>query len=260
MEFPVRLVIMRQLLLCLLILLSMPAKADEEPWYNWLVGISAGYANRVGNLVVTNYYDVGLFDDAIQGSNIVRDLSDSGFIWGAFVGYQSICQKWLKGIELSIDDQSISTSKGLAFTDPSGVLGYSGLMRYQRNWVGGLSARFGYALTPRFMPYLRAGGELASDRLSTAFSSPGNFNNLAAANEERQWVYRFLLGAGIESPLWITCNSGSATIRLEYDYHSKGRTLITNATVYEGEFGAYFKAQSQPRTQSMRLAVVWNII
>lgn len=256
----------KRALLCSLTMLSllpMGVRADDYnpgAWYtNWLAGLSIGYAGRVGCLTVRNTYqaerDRRQILEQIPGAYIRRDLSDSGTIWGAFIGYQGIYQKWLKGIELSVDHHGISTSKGFAFSDPNMVFGYNGLMRYQRKWIGGLTLRVGYALTDRFMPYLRGGAELASDRLTTSFNSPALLDSMVVTNEERQWVYRFLLGAGIETPLYPSCGT---TLRLEYDFHSKGKTLKTESALREGFFNPIFQAQAQPYTQSVRLSVVWN--
>lgn len=246
----------RRCAVLLFLIMSTVAQAEESAhWFpNWLVGISGGYGNRVGNLTVRNiYHDGG--STPTPGAYIIRDLNDSGFIWGGLIGYQAICQEWLKGIEFSVDYHAISRSKAFAFRDPQDNLGYSGLMRYQRKWMIALTGRLGYAITPRFMPYLRAGAELGSDRLTTSFSSPALLDDFLVANETRDWVHRFLLGGGIEMPLVPACGT---TLRIEYNFHSKGKTIKTEASIYDGVYNPTFFGQSQPYTQSMRLVLVWN--
>lgn len=250
--------ILRKALLLFLIIGCFPALADEgEVWFpNWLVGVSAGYGNRVSHLAVRNVVNLREEQrEPFPGAYIVRPLNDSGWIWGGFIGYQAIRCQWLKGIELSVDYHPISQSKAFAFADPNGVFGYSGLMRYQRRWMGALTGRFGYALTTQFMPYVRLGAELGSDRLTTSYSSPGILDNFLITNEQRQWVYRFLLGAGIEMPLVPSCGT---TLRLEYNFHSKGKTVKTEVTFFDNVIVSSLASEAQPYTQSMRLVLVWN--
>ena len=108
------------------------------------------------------------------------------------------------------------------------------------------------------MPYGRIGAELGSDRLSVTFGFNNPLeadNNPLATNEERQWVYRFLFGVGVELPLVPACGT---TFRVEYDFHSKGRTLIATTAINDGIFNPSFQAESQPFTQSGTISVVWN--
>ena len=76
-----------------LCLMNLGTAYAGPEWDNWLVGLSVGYADRVGSLVITSEYDVD-----ITGAYQRLDLHYTGFIWNAFVGYQSICGPWLKGL------------------------------------------------------------------------------------------------------------------------------------------------------------------
>lgn len=260
MEFPLmRSKLLRSLMVSLLMLFPFSVQADggDDWFYNWLFGVSAGYASRTGSLLITNSYDTPFDDDLPNPPGVYarRDLSDSGAIAGAFIGYQGICHQWLKGIELSVDFQPISRAKSFAVSDPDYVIGYTGVMRYQRKWIGGLTARFGYAVTSCFMPYIRLGAELGSDRLTTSYSSLFILEGRVVTNEQRQWVYRFLLGVGVEFPLVKSCGT---TLRLEYNYESKGRTLKTDTYMFDEGLNPRFKSETQPFTRVGRVAVVWN--
>jgi opacity protein-like surface antigen len=251
---------LKMLIGLLLWLFSFTAVAYQNHWIdNWLVGISGGYADRNGALTVmsTNNVLFTINENTFPSHSTTysRNLSDNGFIWGILVGYQAICHQWLVGIELNADRQSISQEHEFAFIDADHFLAWNGSARYQRKMMAGLTGRIGYAVRTNFMPYLRGGVELGDDRLKTFYYSPLVQEGLPAFNEQNQWVYRFLLGAGVEFPIFPACGF---TLRVEYDYHSKGKTLQTSATVFDGGFGYLFASQSQPQTQSARMTLVWN--
>jgi opacity protein-like surface antigen len=198
--------------------------------------MSGGYVTR-NSVILSSVSDL---------TNLVgysREGSDNGWLVAAFGGYQAINRQWLLGGEFNIEWQNIDHSHDYVFSD------FDVTAKYRRKGMLDLSGRLGYALTTNFMPYVRLGVELSRDSLTSTFVgsiTSGVLNNKA-------WIHRFLLGMGVEMPIPGTCG---ITLRLEYDYHSKGKTIE--------DFGAdirsteYYYTAMQPRSYSGRLSIVWN--
>lgn len=238
---------------------SVSVKASwQTVWLgNYLVGASVGIGDRKGTFHTTlNYGDFPFF----QQTNIDRDISDSGVVFSVLAGYQVVRRQWLMGGELNIDLQAIDEEHGFAFADPDNVLGWNGRMRYQSKMIVGTTGRVGFAVTPYFMPYARLGAEFSRERLSAGYSAntddffpPYNVELLIS---ETHWIHRFLLGAGIEFPIPNTCGG---TIRLEYDFHSKGRTITPHGSIIDQFLFPSFESGMQPWTKTGKASVIWNI-
>jgi opacity protein-like surface antigen len=218
---------------------------EEDPfaliWYdNWLLGVSAGYATRQGLLqssITTN-------STVLTGYS--RDTSDNGWLAAIFGGYQAIHEEWLLGGEINLEWQNIEKTHRYTFYDRQ-VTAY-----YRRKGMIDFSGRVGYALTDNFMPYIRAGAEFSRDSLSSHYSG-GSTANIQLYN--KAWIHRFIVGIGAEMPVPGTCG---ITLRLEYDYHSKGKTIEDYNATGEGLTRIDYYTALQPRTYSGRLSVVWN--
>ena len=219
------------------------AKAADEPllvWYdNWLLGLSGGYANREA-LIQSS---VTTFGNPLYYS---RDASDNGWLAAVFGGYQAIHEKWLLGGEFNLEWQDIEKSHDYAFASRNVTA------TYRRKGMIDFSGRLGYAFCESLMPYVRLGVELSRDSLGSYFS--GNSTS-SVQLFNKAWIHRFLLGVGVEVPLPETCG---ISVRLEYDYHSKGKTIEDfGGTGIEPFLIEYYTAM-QPRTYSGRVSVVWN--
>lgn len=201
--------------------LAMMAQAKMNQEAHWLSGVSVGYTYLKGSITDP--------DDVFYK----EPYSSATFAPYFFMGYQQAYDQWLWGTELNIDWQKVADDRDFTFKMESTVS--SANVSYEHGVTLGLSERLGYSLTPYFMPYLRFGIEAGKDRLDTHVASE--------ATKDKMWVYRFLFGLGVELPLPV---KSPLSLRFEYDYHSKGKTLITNA------------AQVQPWAQSARIALVWS--
>lgn len=246
----------------MLFLVAFSVQAMEEQWEkhwpevvwknawikSWVLGFSAGYADREGGTSIEVRY--GGFP-AIFPTDVVRDYSSLGKIFGVFGGYQETKGNWLRGIEVNIDDHELDDSMALAFSDPSSFVGWGATVRYKRRLMAGLTARVGYQIVDYAMPYVRLGAEVGRDTYWTSFT-----NNTAFVPgitiRERTWVYRFLSGIGIEFPIYCT----ALTMRVEYNYHSKGKTLEADGIFTDGVLNPIYNSNLQPRTQSGRIAIV----
>lgn len=210
-----------------------------EVWLgNALLGISGGYMTRK-SLVVSSVSTANNF------LGYSRDASDNGWLGAGFAGYQAIHQQWLLGAELNIEWEAIEHTHRYFFATESVTAAY------RRKGVFDLSGRVGYAFTPNWMPYVRVGGEISRDDLRSNFVDSVTSINLF----NKAWIHRFIVGLGAEMPI---PDVPGLTVRLEYDYHSKGKTIedyaATGTTV---PILSYYTAM-QPRSYSGRISVVWN--
>jgi opacity protein-like surface antigen len=250
------------LLICLLSSwLIQPVFADEwvthwpesiwkKEWRtNFLIGIFGGYADRESNLTTTMQY--GGFP-VIPQSIVVRDVSDTGGIYGFLLGFHGRCNKWLFGGEFNIENHNFSEDHPFAFSDPAGLVGWNGTSEYQRDWMAGFTFRLGYQIVDYLLPYVRLGVETGRDKLITTLT-PDDFDG-SLRLQDKTWIYRFLSGVGIEFPVYCT----AITMRLEYQFHSKGKTIETDRLFTDGIFNPISTSQMQPRTQTGLIAIVRN--
>jgi len=232
--------------------MAVRAGGWEQAWPgNWVVGLSTGYGNRYGDSLTT-LTNVNALQ--FPAAAYTRNISDRGWVWGGLAGYQWIWHKYLVGGELNLERHDIDKRHALAFSGPGNTIGWSGNVRYENKTLLGLSGRAGYAIRSYFMLYARLGFTLARDNLNVSFFSvTGNPNSIAL--QETHWIHRFLTGIGAEIPLVPRCHT---TLRLEYNYYSKGRTLEAQGTITNGVFPA-FVSSLQPAMKVGKIALVWNL-
>jgi opacity protein-like surface antigen len=234
--------IVRVIRFATLLLLPFQAQADLRPMWedNWVLGVSAGYASRESDIGSS----ITLFRNFSAYS---RNSSDDGVLGAVFVGYQFVNGPLLAGGEFNLEWENINNSHTYDFSNRQVTA------EYRRKGLIDLSGRIGYALTENFMPYLRVGAELSRDSLTSTFSG----NAITSATlYNKAWIHRFIVGLGVEMPVPQTCGM---TLRLEYDFHSKGKTIEAYAaTGLEVTQIDYYTAM-QPRTYSGRISGVWNI-
>lgn len=228
-----------------------PEKVWVKRWEkNFLLGLMAGHADREGSINVFTSY--GGFPNIPQ-TDVVRDSSDTGFIYGLFAGYQGKCDKWLLGGEFSLEHHPIDETHAFAFSDPANFLNWQGTSQYHRNWISGFTFRGGYQITEYLLPYVRLGIETAQDTYEVNLSTNGaQVPPLYLYNEK--WIYRFLSGIGIEIPVYCT----AFTARMEYQIHSKGKTMEIDKVYTDGVINPITNAELQPKTQSVIFAIVRN--
>lgn len=227
---------------------SLPQEFFQHRWRTTpLIGISGGYAVRDGHITSSILYG----NNPDTSATLVRDYSDNGLIYGILVGFQGFLHPWLLGIEVNLEWQDIDSPHAYAFSDIHGQFGWNASTTYRRETVVGLTGRVGYIFTPDVMPYFRFGAEVGRDKLATRFFGTNAFP-ISVAIDSKVWVYRFLIGAGLEIP--VPCSS--IVLRLEYDVHSKGKTVETNGAYTDGVINPVFNCQMQPLTQSGSIALV----
>lgn len=239
-----------------ILFISLQAAAWDRAWSgNWLVGASAGYGSRTGSNQTQLSYNGTAFPVTYPQSLIIRDYSAPGMIWGLLMGYQAVKEAWLVGGELNVDYHDMNDDLPFAFTDAGNTIAWSGVTNYKRDVMAGLTARVGYAITPFFLPYVRVGIELGRDTLTTQYASNSPIYSLATEVTTATYVHRALSGFGIEIPLPMTCG---ATFRLEYNWHSKSKTLKAHGALIDGVVSPAFESSLQPQTHSGRAVFVWN--
>lgn len=232
------------------------AVASLQPGWvgNWYMGISAGYADLYGEFNSSLAYN-GAVAPLAPDTPIVRNFADTGLIVSALGGYQEINHQWLVGAEVNFDLQSIDDDHHYAFSDNQGLVGWTANGRFQRRRMIGLTGRVGYAITTIFMPYVRLGMEISDDKYRASFVGNPSVLPVEIVINEKHWVHRFLTGFGVEIPIPDTCGG---TMRLEYNIHSKERTIQGSGSVIDGVFSPTITSGGQPKMHSARLSLVWN--
>lgn len=234
------------------ILLASASTAHAQWQYNFLVGASAGYADRSGDFHFTTVTPA----PALERTAIVQDHSDSGFIWGLLGGFQAHCNGWLFGAEANVDFHDFDDTRQHQFSRVvGGVPGaVSTVARYDRGTVVGLTGRAGYQMAPYLMPYIRLGMETSNDEYSVngAFG-PANTPVFTLASDRR--TYRFLGGVGLEVPI---PSLQGLSVRAEYNYHGKGKVIDAGGAASDGL--TFVASDMKPRTHSGKASLVWNFL
>jgi hypothetical protein len=219
---------------------------------NLLAGFGMGYIDLTGSAKTVATYNQGV-PPGFQNL-IIRDYSDHKIYPSLIGGYQGTYYKWLVGAEINLDWQNLSRTLDFAFSDSAGITGWDGSINYDRKFIFGLTGRVGYSFVSFMMPYLRFGLEASDDELNASYSDINGVVAFAQGAHVESWVYRFLFGVGVEMPL-PTCLPLS--LRMEYDYHSKGKTLNA-ATAGVGGVYPIMEGQMQPKAQSGCVSLIWN--
>ena len=249
----------KQLLLCVLLCAMTPTLTQARWLGNWLLGASLGYADREATLrTQSTDFLFNADGDLIESipTQIQTDYTDKGFIQGIFGGYQAVCNRWLLGLELGLEWHHFDKVHPFLHVDEANLLFFEGFACYKRSGMIDISSRFGFAITEYFMPYLRLGAEFGRDVFEIDFV-PTLAVLGTSSDKQKHWTHRFLVGAGAEIPLPHTCG---ATLRLEYDYHSKARSFVLEGSTVPLPDIIIFNTSIQPSTQSVRMSLVWNFL
>lgn len=220
---------------------------------NWLLGVSGGYAERRGDVDVSMLYTAR---PLVAQTDWDDRYSDTGAIWGVLAGYQLKNCGWTWGAEVSVDSQDIDEEQAFVFPDVARLFSWGVRTNYSRDAVIAISGRMAYEMAPYFIPYLRLGAEGSKDSLDVDISGDSTVFPFAVALHNEHWVYRYLVGAGTETPLFCS----RASLRLEYNYHSKGKSLEASGIMVSPNPTPFYITQMHPRTQSLKLSLVWNFV
>ncbi len=245
-------------LLLLNLALPQAANAWTTNWLlegSWLVGISAGWAERDGDINTVIYHPA----PGLQITNYPTPSNrsfDSGKLWGLLVGYEVACNNWILGVEANMDWQD-KVKRGddniLPFTDALNQ-GWVYAPHYQNNAVIGLTGRIAYQVFTYFVPYIRLGAEFSDNKLSYSANDPVIPRNFVYADGRRHMT-RFLAGAGVEVPLPNIMEGLS--LRGEYNYHSHGTTVEVRGLA--NDIATLWVVDARVSTHSGKASIVWNL-
>lgn len=213
---------------------------------NWLVGVTGGYALQDAD------YELNIAHPTPVTTTLTKSFDTNEYIWGLFAGYQMRCNSWLIGAELNVDWRDLNDRQDYAFTDALDR-GWDGTSEYKQNTVWGLTARFGYEVTPCFLPYIRLGAETSDDHLTDCLLSSAA--GLAGTIDGSRRQYRFVGGIGAEVPIPAFCG---LTFRLEYNYYSQGRGVNSDGYVSDG--ATYVASNAKMKTNAGKASLVFNFM
>jgi hypothetical protein len=242
------------LLICLL---SVSYSVQAEWEASALFGVSAGYMRENG------LYSVDTIYKRLPGiPNLYYNDGEhnNGYAVGVLTGIQATCADWLVGLELRINRYDTTHHRYFNYSD------FPQLGNTLRTWSAdakteygtdvGLLMRVGYAMAPSILPYMHLGAETSRDTMEIVISGASELYPSSVLLRDTKQIYRFTGGVGIELPApWLY----TLSFRLEYMFHIPGSFLEASAVLQDGIIDPFFKANIKPSTQSITLAVVWNI-
>lgn len=227
----------------------------RAPCHNFLIGGTLGYAVRefVFDSTFLTPITIPTLDPALTYST--KNI-DNGVVMGLFAGWQWRINRFMLGLEANVDFENYEKVEEFAQTfgsTPAQVL--RGFVHYDRGDVFGLSTRFGYFVTPFFLPYVRVGAQFSRDEVNyQSFIGPvpvlGVF--LPDFISDKKDVWGYVLGIGAEFPTYI----GASTIRIEYNFAQTQSIEFGDGTlpvVGTNEF-------HHPETHVGRISWVWNFL
>ncbi len=257
------------------LLASTAVQADWQG--NWLVGVSGGYGVREGKEYITIINATAPFEGAETAFD--QRFKDNGWLGSIFGGYQWKCNRWLLGTELNVDWRGYEDGQDFVFAEADsslnaafgvGPVAWIASTKYKRDWAVGLTGRMGYELAPYLMPYIRLGAEWSRDKLNfNAFRQPNvvlvgplppapvAFPGISVSESSHKNSYRAVIGVGVEAPIPTVAGINGLTVRAEYDFHYRGKTV--GATVAASDNLTLVNTSMNPHEQSAILSLVWNI-
>lgn len=230
----------------LALLLPLSFSANALAWLpgHFVAGAELGYVTRTGNVTSDDFSLAGV---PIPGSNS-QDLNNGGTLYGAFAGYQVVCQKYIFGIEGFLDFGDDNHVK--SFPIPLLNITANGNLSTQRDTTYGVSARIGYIVHPCLVPYIRVGTQGGNDKFFLTYAGLPPLP-IWDAFEDEGVHWSWLLGIGLEVPLF----SKKSSIRVEYDYSP-------SPTIRYADFDLPVFAEHHYKAHSHAVKVqwVWNFI
>jgi opacity protein-like surface antigen len=151
--------------------LPVKAKAPTDVPVNW----TGWYAGVVGG--ATGFGSASQTFPAVPGA---AEMRPSGWLGGGTLGYNYQAGKWVVGVEGDIADTGTNGSAPCApiFFTPTILPLLQTTCHDSLDWIATVTARLGYAWTPRSLLYVKAGGAFTDETASINC----NYGNAAAAN------------------------------------------------------------------------------
>lgn len=227
----------------------------RAPRNNFLVGGSLSYAAQKTKFV-TRYTAPALLPNPITiYTDHSEHLVDNGVLMGLFAGWQWRHNRFMAGIEASVDFDDFEKSESFVYQEA--ITGFNviyGTTLYDRGDLFGFSGRLGYFVTPFFMPYVRLGAQFSRDEVNyqAYIGRPGVSYPQPDFSSEKRDVWGILGGVGAEFPTYI----GGSTIRIEYNFVRTESIIIGDNTfpiIGEHKF-------RNPETHIGRVSWVWNFL
>lgn len=237
--------------LCLSSVLLMAPAAQAQWETNWLLGASIGYGQINGDSDLVHQHD-------LFGASTGFDHRNHSWLWGVLGGYQARCNEWLFGIELAADWLRRHNGDNVTFVDNGGFT-WQASGDHHHDPLIGLTARFGYAVSCYFLPYIRLGVETHRHKHDVVAVREARtvgevtFPELDYSLGGSRRSYNFIGGIGAEMPIPM-CNGLS--FRLEYDYHSRGRSNNANTVIADN--GTVINLSGRSHANTGKASVVYN--
>ena len=229
--------------------------SSQAAWKgNWLVGASGGIHRHVGDYAMNLAYHTPIFPLSLFPTAVKQNARHIGLAWELLAGYQIHCQGWLFGAEVAAFGDETKRASEFPFSDIFRFLSFETTQRYKRDPGVSLSGRFGYAMSPYFLGYLRLGGETNREELTTTITGQPTFPFSATATVAEQ-VYRAFVGVGAEFPAF--CNR--LNFRIEYNAYWPTHDLETNISIADGILNPTFISDTHPKLHTLKGSIVWNI-
>lgn len=225
---------------------------------NALVGLSAGYARHTGRLDVGVTYAIpNLQADSFANGH--GDILNTGF----FVGYRRICQSWLLDGELHVDFYGSEPDFFFNFTALFNDVIYHATRHYRHGPGYGITARWGYAMSPNFIAYMVFGLETNKEKLDISVQGNDPFFNQSVLVHDTRQQLRGLVGFGAELPICFICQNLS--LRLEYRYYSLDKVLNPMGTLISAPTSPVpldpaLSFALRPKFNTFRVQLLWNFL
>jgi len=215
---------------------AVPIDPPLLTWTGFYLGVHSG--TSAGDLSSTYNFlgPVGVGAPDVQSLNSTLPFGDL-FI-GAQAGYNwQLSNRAVVGVETDLSVGVLRKHASVQFGTffPGFFNTLNGQARFGLNWQGSTRLRLGYAVTPRFMPYVTGGlayASIAGDANWNTFAfgiGPTSVAQGASSSVRLGWT----LGAGFEYAL-----GGNLTFKSEYLYAQYGGSAFIQSTLRHPLLGA----------------------
>jgi len=230
---------------------SQVEAASPPPQKNWVVGVSGGLTRYKGEFNTdVSYTNVPNFPNT-SVKEVYRDTVGVG---GVLLGYQKRYYGWWLGGEANLDWYSPAKDRFFVFSDVAGIYTWGAKAHHEYGPTLGFSARLAYEMAPYFIAFMRAGVEGSHSKIEAEIAGPPVTYPFSLTMKKENMTYRYFVGMGFETPLWR-----AIAARLEYQYHSPGRSLEESGMIVDGVVNPLFSINTTPKIHLLRASLVWNI-
>lgn len=215
-------------------------------WTGFYIGLNSG--TSAGDVSSTRSFFAPAGVGAPEFQNLTSSLPFGDLFVGAQAGYNlQLANRMVIGVETDISVGVLRKRASAEYVDivPGFFNTVAGRARFGLDWQGSTRLRLGYAVTPRFLPYVTGGlayAAIAGDtRWSTDAFGVGNTSIVdgAGSSVKLGWT----LGAGFEYAL-----GGNLTLKAEYLYAQYGSASYLLPTLHNPLFGASGSGPVESRT------------